>query len=104
MEVVDTNPSTSIWFYAEVPYFVQKHSGLNSTCTEQDIIKMLEFLVNNIFLVFTGTGVFKQNRESTEEFLKCIVNKYEQVQQIVGIPIGNDFSISFSGRETSRND
>ena len=43
----------------EGPYFVKEHSDLRSKYTEEDIIKMLEFLVNNIFVVFAGK-VFKQ--------------------------------------------
>ena len=36
----------------EGPYFVKEHSDLKSKYTEEDIIKMLEFLVDNIFVVF----------------------------------------------------
>ena len=50
----------------EGPYFVKEHS--KSKCTEEDIIKMLEFLVENIFVVFAGK-VF---------------------QQIIGIPMGTN--------------
>ena len=50
----------------EGPYFVKKHSDSKNKYTEEDIIKMLEFLVDNIFVVFAGK-VF---------------------QQIIGIPMG----------------
>ena len=49
----------------EEAYFVKEHSDSNNKYSEDDIIKMLEFLVDNIFMVFAGK-VF---------------------QQIVGIPI-----------------
>ena len=52
----------------EGPYFVKEHSDAKNKYTEEDIIKMLEFLVDNIFVVFAGK-VF---------------------QQIVGIPIGTN--------------
>ena len=38
----------------EGPYFVKEHSDSKSKYTEEDIIKMLEFLVDNIFVVFAG--------------------------------------------------
>ena len=50
------------------PYFVKKHSASSNKYTEEDIIKMLEFLIDNIFVVFEGK-VF---------------------QQIVGIPMGTN--------------
>ena len=50
----------------EGPYIVKEHSDLNRKFTEEDIIRMLVFLVDNIFGVFAG-NVF---------------------QQIIGIPIG----------------
>ena len=60
------------WFYwvlgREGPYFVKEHSDAKNKYTEEDIIKMLEFLVDNIFVVFAGK-VF---------------------QQIVGIPMGTN--------------
>ena len=34
----------------EGPYFVKEHSDSKSKYTEEDIIKMLEFLVDNIFV------------------------------------------------------
>ena len=49
----------------EGPYFVKEHSDSKNKYTEKDI-KMLEFLVDNIFVVFAGK-VF---------------------QQIIGIPMG----------------
>ena len=52
------------------PYFVREHSDLKSKNTEEDIIRMLEFLVDNIFVVFAGK-VF---------------------QQIIGIPMGTKCS------------
>ena len=52
----------------EGPYFVKKHSDSKNKYIEDDIIYMLEFLVNNIFVVFGGK-VF---------------------QQIVGIPMGTN--------------
>ena len=50
------------------PYFVKEHSDSKHKYTEDDIINMLEFLVDNIFVVFGGK-VF---------------------QQIVGIPMGTN--------------
>ena len=50
----------------EESYFVKEHSDSKHKYSEDDIIKMLEFLVDNIFVVFAGK-VF---------------------QQIVGIPMG----------------
>ena len=50
----------------EGPYFVKEHSDSKNKYTEDDIINMLEFLVDNIFVAF-GRKVF---------------------QQIVGIPMG----------------
>ena len=49
-------------------YFVKKYSDSKHKYSEDDIIKMLEFLVDNIFVVFAGK-VF---------------------QQIVGIPMGTN--------------
>ena len=50
----------------EGPYFNKEHSDSKNKYTDDDIINMLEFLVDNIFVVFGG-NVF---------------------QQIVGIPMG----------------
>ena len=50
------------------PYFVREHCDSKSKYTEEDIIRMLEFLVDNIFVVFAGK-VF---------------------QQIIGIPMGTN--------------
>ena len=50
------------------PYFVREHSDSKSKYTEEDIIRMLGFLVGNIFVVFAGK-VF---------------------QQIIGIPLGTN--------------
>ena len=52
----------------EWPYLVKEHSDSKNKYTEDDIIKMLEFLVDKIFMVFGGK-VF---------------------QQIVGIPMGTN--------------
>ena len=52
----------------EGPYFVKEHSDSKNKYSEDDIINMLEFLVDNIFVVFGGK-VF---------------------QQIVGIPMGTN--------------
>ena len=49
-------------------YFVKEHSDSKNKYIEEDIIKMLEFLVDNIFVVFAGK-VF---------------------QQIIGIPMGTN--------------
>ena len=43
----------------EGPYFVKEHSDSKNKYTEDDIVNMLEFLVDNIFLVFGGK-VFQQ--------------------------------------------
>ena len=43
----------------EETYFVKEHSDSKSKYSEDDIIKMLEFLVYNIFVVFAGK-VFRQ--------------------------------------------
>ena len=48
--------------------FVREHSDSKSMYTEEDIVSMLEFLVDNIFVVFAGK-VF---------------------QQIIGIPMGTN--------------
>ena len=55
-------------FGREGPYFVKEHSDSKNKYTEDDIVNMLEFLVDNIFVVFGGK-VF---------------------QQIVGIPMGTN--------------
>ena len=52
----------------EGPYFVREHSDSKRKYTEEDIISMFEFLVDNIFVVFAGK-VF---------------------QQIIGIPMGTN--------------
>ena len=43
----------------EETYFMEEHSDSNNKYSEEDIIKMLEFLVDNIFVVFAGK-VFQQ--------------------------------------------
>ena len=55
----------------EETYFVKEHSDSKSKYSEDDIIKMLEFLVDNIFVVFAGK-VF---------------------QQTVGIPMGTNCAL-----------
>ena len=52
----------------EGPYFVRGHSNSKSKYTEEDIIRMLKFLVDNIFVVFAW-NVF---------------------EQIIGIPMGTN--------------
>ena len=52
----------------EGPYFVREHFDSKSRYTEEDIIRMLEFLVDNIFVVFAG----------------------KFFQQIIGIPMGTN--------------
>ena len=52
----------------EGSYFVRGHSDLKSKYTEEDIKRMLEILVDNIFVVYAGK-VF---------------------QQIIGIPMGTN--------------
>ena len=42
----------------EGPYFVKEHSDSKNKYTEDDIVNMLEFLVDNIFVVF-GEKVFQ---------------------------------------------
>ena len=55
----------------EGPYFVREHSNSKSKYTEEDIIGVLEFLVDNIFVVLAGK-VF---------------------QQIIGIPMGTNCAL-----------
>ena len=52
----------------EGSYFVKEHSDSKNKYTEDDIVNMLEFLVDNIFVVFGG----------------------KVYQQIVGIPMGTN--------------
>ena len=52
----------------EGPYFVKEHSDSKNKYTEDDVVNMLEFLVDNIFVVFGG----------------------KFFQQIVGIPMGTN--------------
>ena len=51
MEIGDTN---ILVLGREGPYFRKEHSDSKNKYTEEDIIKMLEFLVDNIFVVFAG--------------------------------------------------
>ena len=46
MEIEDTN------HFRKGPYFVKEHSDSKTKYTEDDIISMLEFLVDNMFKVF----------------------------------------------------
>ena len=50
---------TYLIFGHEEAYFVKEHSDSQNKYSEDDIIKMLEFLVDNIFVVFAGK-VFQQ--------------------------------------------
>ena len=52
----------------EGPYFVREHSDSKSKCTEEDIIRMLEFLVDKTFVVFA----------------------WKVFQHIIGIPMGTN--------------
>ena len=52
----------------EVPYFVKEHSDSKNKYTEEDIIKIFEFLVDNIFVVFAG----------------------KDFQQKIGVPMGTN--------------
>ena len=70
---IQESHSTVCWYKflvlgREGPYFVKEHSDSKNKYTEDDIVNMLEFLVDNIFVVFGGK-VF---------------------QQIVGIPMGTN--------------
>ena len=48
MGIADTNS----FLGHEGPYFVKEHSESKNKYTEDDIVNMLEFLVDNIFVVF----------------------------------------------------
>ena len=48
----------------EESYFVKEHSDSKHKYSEHDIIKMLEFLVDNIFVVFCGKGFPADSRHS----------------------------------------
>ena len=67
----------------EGPYFVKEHSDSKNKYTKDDIINMLEFLVDNIFVVFGGK-VFRQ---------------------IVGIPMGTNCAplLAYFCSHTKRN-
>ena len=43
---------------------MKEHSDAKNKYTEEDIIKMLEFLVDNIFVVFAGKGFQTDSRHS----------------------------------------
>ena len=58
----------------EGPYFVKEHFDSKNKYTEGEITKMLEFLVDNIFVVLAGK-VF---------------------QQIIDIPMGTNFALSLA--------
>ena len=51
-------------FGREGPYFVKEHSDSKNKYTEDDIIHMLEFLVDNIFVVFGGKVFPTDSRHS----------------------------------------
>ena len=51
MEIADTRLG---FLGREGPYFVKEHSDSKNKYTEDDIINMLEFLVDNIFVIFGG--------------------------------------------------
>ena len=55
----------------EGPYFVREHSDSKIKYTEEDITRMIEFLVDNIFVVFAG----------------------KVIQQIIGIPMGTNCAL-----------
>ena len=57
----------------EGPYFVKEHS--ESKYTEEDINKMLEFLIDNILVVFLG----------------------KVSQQLIGIPMGANCALLLAG-------
>ena len=48
----------------EEAYFVKEHSDSKNKYSGDDIIKMLEFLVDNIFVVFCGKGFSADSRYS----------------------------------------
>ena len=50
----------------EETYFVNEHSDSKNKYSEDDIIKMLEFLVDNIFVVFAGKSFPADSRHSKE--------------------------------------
>ena len=45
--------------FDHLPYFVKEHTDSKNKYTEDDIVNMLEFIVDNIFVVFGG-NVFQQ--------------------------------------------
>ena len=53
----------------EGPYFVKEHSDSKNKYTEDDIINMLEFLVDNIFVVF---GERFSNRKSAFQWAQIV--------------------------------
>ena len=57
-KIVELNCSYLVLGHEET-YFVKEHSDSKNKYSEDDIIKMLEFLVDNIFVVFAGK-VFQQ--------------------------------------------
>ena len=48
----------------EGPYFVKEHSDSKNKYTEDDIVNMLDFLVDNIFVVFGRKGFPTDSRHS----------------------------------------
>ena len=55
----------------EGSYYVKEHSDSKSKYTEEDIVRILEFLLDNIFVVFTGK-VFNRGRLLPRTFLKTL--------------------------------
>ena len=53
MEIGDTN---NLVLGRKAPNVVKEHSDSKSKYIEEDIIKMLEFLVDNNFVFFAGKG------------------------------------------------
>ena len=51
------------------PYIVKKHSGLNGRYIE-DIINILDFLVDNIFVLFAGRF---SNRQSEFQWVQTVL-------------------------------
>ena len=82
----------------EVPYFVKEHSSSKSKYSDEDIIKMLEFLVDNIFVVFAGK-VFQQmigiligtNCAHLLADIFLYLNEAEFIQTPCSRPVGNGY-------------
>ena len=50
--ISDTKKNVTKLIGREGPYFIKEHSDSKNKYTEEDIVNMLEFLVDNIFVVF----------------------------------------------------